>query len=177
MEKKFIDKPFAETEGGYYDENNFYITANGSFWDPDGVYFNSDGVDKHGGYYDSNLEYHPGKGWIPSLMCYEDEREESENIVDISEDKDNEEKDNDDILDELFTNAGMDFLEGKTVFKPTTQPLNPGVKEQKIDVDTLFNTEESNDNPIKKEEKSKEDLKEKEKVKVEKKISVDELFG
>ena len=100
MEKTFVDKPFKECEGGYYDENNFYITPNGSFWDPDGVYFNTEGVDRHGGYYDDHLEYHPGKGWIQELMCYEDEKE-----AELVKHNYEEDDDNDDILDI----ADMDF--------------------------------------------------------------------
>ena len=59
--------------GGTYDNEGFFRTPNGSFWDPDGIYFNREGKDSHGGYYDNNFEYHPGKGWVESLMCYEDE--------------------------------------------------------------------------------------------------------
>ena len=56
MENKFIDKQLKECEGGYYDDNNFYISPDGSFWDPDGVYFNKEGFDSHRGFYDNNLE-------------------------------------------------------------------------------------------------------------------------
>ncbi len=59
--------------GGSYDKEGFFRTPNGSFWDPDGIYFNKEGKDSHGGYYDDNFEYHPGKGWVESLMCYDDE--------------------------------------------------------------------------------------------------------
>ena len=72
--KNFFDKPFQMVPGGSYDENGFYYTPEGSFWDPDGVHFSSDGLDRHGGFYDENLEYHPGQGWIDELMCYEDEK-------------------------------------------------------------------------------------------------------
>ena len=124
MEKKFIDKQFKECEGGYYDENNFYISPDGSFWDPDGVYFNKEGFDRHGGFYDDNLEYQPGKGWIKELMCYEDERGEEDNM--------DEEDDNDDILDELYINNNMDVIEGaeaakrKEVFKPGSKNTKSG---------------------------------------------------
>ena len=46
-----------EVEGGYYDDNGFYILPDGDFYDPDGVYFDKDGKDKFGGTYDDNLEY------------------------------------------------------------------------------------------------------------------------
>lgn len=69
------DREFEEVEGGYYLENGFYVTPNGSFWDSDGVYFNRQGYDRHEGYYDPEYEYHPGRGWIPHMLCYEDEIE------------------------------------------------------------------------------------------------------
>jgi hypothetical protein len=103
MEKKeFIDKPFKECEGGYYDNNNFYITPNGSFWDPDGVYFNNEGYDKHGGFYNENLEYQPGKGWIPELMCYEDENPNFNNDLDDENDEE--------IFEEMYDNKNLDEL-------------------------------------------------------------------
>jgi len=75
--ENFRERPFAEEEGGFYDEAGFYITKNGDFWDPDGVYFNKHGFDKHGGFYDENLVYKPGKGWNHELQCYEDEMVET----------------------------------------------------------------------------------------------------
>lgn len=67
------EREFTEVEGGVYIEEGFYVTPNGSFWDPDGVYFNREGYDKHEGFYDEGYEYNPGRGWIPHLMCYEDD--------------------------------------------------------------------------------------------------------
>jgi hypothetical protein len=142
MENKFIDKQFKECEGGYYDENNFYISPNGSFWDPDGVYFNKEGFDRHGGFYDANLEYQPGKGWIKELMCYEDERGEEDGM--------DEDDDNDDILDELYINNNMDVIEGenaekkKEVFKPGNKNIKSSNNKDKvietvITPDMLFN--------------------------------------
>ena len=72
-EKKiFIEKIFNDDIEGEYDEEGFFITPNGSFWDPDGVYFNEEGYDKHGGYYEKG-EYIPGKGWDEDNNCYKDE--------------------------------------------------------------------------------------------------------
>jgi hypothetical protein len=51
---------------------NYYNIIIG-FWDADGVYFNKDGYDKHGGYYDDDYVYCPGKGWNYKLNCYESE--------------------------------------------------------------------------------------------------------
>jgi len=40
------------------------------FWDADGYYFNKEGKDKHGGYYNDDWEYVPGKDWDPVNQCY-----------------------------------------------------------------------------------------------------------
>jgi hypothetical protein len=74
---ELIDRPFEIVPGGEYDQYGCYHTPEGSFWDPDGVYFNKNGLDRHGGYYDENMEYNPGAGWLPDLMCYMDEKEET----------------------------------------------------------------------------------------------------
>ena len=71
--KKFIERQLDEYVEGEYDDQGFFNTPNGSFWDPDGVYFNREGYDKHGGYYDDNQEYVPGKGWDEKNNCYKDE--------------------------------------------------------------------------------------------------------
>jgi hypothetical protein len=72
----FLNRSFEEVIGGEYDEEGFYITPNGSFWDPDGVYFNKEGFDCHKGFYNNDKEYIPGPGWIEDLLCYEDEKDE-----------------------------------------------------------------------------------------------------
>ena len=143
MESK--DKHFREVPGGKYDENGFYFTPNGSFWDPDGVYFNCNGFDSHGGYYDENLEYHPGSGWIEELMCYEDEKEDiiSSKKKDVIDDE--EEDDGNEELDELYDNVDYDKLlkdmEKKYSTSETTPvPFKP--KETKVENITeqmLFN--------------------------------------
>lgn len=51
------------------------FNLNLGFWDPDGYYFNREGYDKHGGYYDDNHEYIPGQGWDYVNNCYPDENE------------------------------------------------------------------------------------------------------
>ena len=70
----FIERELNDDVEGDYDEDGFFNTPNGSFWDPDGVYFNREGFDKHGGYYDEKTqEYIPGKGWDEVNNCYKDE--------------------------------------------------------------------------------------------------------
>ena len=70
---KFIKRELIDPLEGEYDDEGFFTTPNGSFWDPDGVYFNREGYDMHGGYYDDNDEYVPGIGWIEENLCYKDE--------------------------------------------------------------------------------------------------------
>jgi hypothetical protein len=76
--KTFVERIFHDDLEGEYDDEGFFTTPNGSFWDPDGVYFNREGYDKHGGYYDDNDEYVPGKGWDEENNCYKDELNEDE---------------------------------------------------------------------------------------------------
>ena len=90
-QKVFIEKLFNDDIEGEYDEEGFFITPNGSFWDPDGVYFNEEGYDKHGGYYEKG-EYIPGKGWDEDNNCYKDELNDEDEILSDDE-QENEEND------------------------------------------------------------------------------------
>jgi len=67
--EKFLTE-FEEVEGGFYDTVGCYILPDGSFWDPNGVYFNKDGLDSNGGFYDEDFVYHPGTNWNEDLQCY-----------------------------------------------------------------------------------------------------------
>ena len=69
----FLERKFNDDLEGEYDDDGFFTTPNGSFWDQDRVYFNREGYDKYGGYYDDNDEYVPGKDWNEEYNCYEDE--------------------------------------------------------------------------------------------------------
>ena len=42
-ESTFIEREWNECIEGEYDEDGFFITPNGSFWDHDDVYFNRQG--------------------------------------------------------------------------------------------------------------------------------------
>mmetsp|Transcript_8889 Transcript_8889/g.15085 ORF Transcript_8889/g.15085 Transcript_8889/m.15085 type:complete len:178 (-) Transcript_8889:447-980(-) len=44
---------------GYYDDLGFYNMADGSFYDPQGYFFNTEGYDEDGGFYNSDSEYIP----------------------------------------------------------------------------------------------------------------------
>ena len=48
-----------EIEGheGKYDDDGFYILPGGDFFDPEGFYFDTSGVDGIGGYYDEDGQY------------------------------------------------------------------------------------------------------------------------
>lgn len=54
-------KKIIEENGGGYDEQGFYVLPNGSFYDPYGYYFDEEGYDEMGGYYQEG-RYYPGEG-------------------------------------------------------------------------------------------------------------------
>ena len=73
---------------GEMDNDGFFRTPNGSFWDCDGEYFNKFGFDIHGGSYSNILDYVPGPSWIDDLGCYPDEKEKymkEDNDIDFEE--------------------------------------------------------------------------------------------
>ena len=90
MEKKeFVEREWNDQIKGELDEDGFFTTPNGSFWDPDYVYFNREGYDKHGGYYDDNLNYIPGEGWDEIKGCYQDEESDDDyNEEDVPDEND-----------------------------------------------------------------------------------------
>ena len=88
-QKIFIEKIFNDEIEGEYDEEGFFVTPDGSFWDPDGVYFNNEGYDKYGGYYE-NGEYIPGKGWDEENNCYKDELNDEDEIFSDDEQEDDQ---------------------------------------------------------------------------------------
>lgn len=65
---------------GVLDDDGFFRTPNGSFWDCDGEYFNRYGYDIHGGYYVNVLDYVPGPQWIEELGCYPEDKEKYLNV-------------------------------------------------------------------------------------------------
>jgi len=72
----YIDRSFHECEYGFYDEEGFYHTPNGSFWDNDKEYFNHFGFDRNGGYYNEEGVYIPGEGWNSEFQCYNEDLDE-----------------------------------------------------------------------------------------------------
>ena len=160
--KTFVEREFYEGIEGEYDEEGFFNTPNGSFWDPDGVYFNREGYDRHGGYYDDNQEYIPGKGWDNYKNCYRDEIDDyNEEFDEYGSDQDEEIDDGfgdvnlDDIQDEekLITNLGNDIEK---------VDVDPTKIEHKIEDEENYNSMNHN-NTIEKEEPKEEKPKEEKK--------------
>ena len=77
MDFNFKKRKWNENIEGELEEDGFFTTPNGSFWDPDYVYFNREGYDIHGGYYDENDRYIPGDFWDEKNQCYYGETEGS----------------------------------------------------------------------------------------------------
>ena len=180
--KPFIEREWTEDIEGKLDEDGFFVTPNGSFWDQDYVYFNREGFDRHGGRYDENGEYIPGEGWDDNLNCYESEKEEYNN-----------EKDEDNELDEGYTEDAMmkelaqfndddDLFEGKDLIKedPNIEKvikhenekddfMDENIEDNKNIADDLEEREDDEYEEIEDEEKEKEDKKEENKNKKEEK--------
>ncbi len=87
---------------GEFDEDGFFTTPNGSFWDMDGEYFNRYGYDIHGGKYLDKLDYIPGPSWLEEFGCYPEDKDkyQKEDLNDIMDLDGEEDKD-------------MDLMEGE----------------------------------------------------------------
>ena len=101
-----------ETEGKF-DDDGFFTTPNGSFWDMDGEYFNRYGYDIHGGKYIDKLDYIPGPTWIEELGCYPEDKDKYLKEEDLNDDMDMEqfEGDGDLINDMKMLNVKDDIKE------------------------------------------------------------------
>ena len=165
--KVFIERELNDDVEGEYDEEGFFNTPNGSFWDPDGVYFNREGYDKHGGYYDEQTqEYVPGKGWDEANNCYKDE---------INDDYyDEYGSDHDDLEDDGYGDIDLDQIqdEEKLLFqnmndieKITEDPTK--YVHHLEEVDNIKNKDENKKEESKKEESKKEEPKKEEEKKEE----------
>ena len=158
--KVFVERELNDEVEGEYDEDGFFNTPNGSFWDPDGVYFNREGFDKHGGYYDEETqEYIPGKGWDEVNNCYKDE---------YNDDYDDEYgSDHDYMEDDGFGDIDLDKIqdEEKLLFKnmKDIEKINEDptkiYHEIPLDEDNSKNKEEGKKEEPKKEEPKKEEKK------------------
>ena len=165
-EKKFVEREWTEEIEGHLDDDGFFITPNGSFWDPDYVYFNREGFDKHGGKYDEKGEYIPGKGWDDNLNCYESEKEINSNDDEEDDDYENDDGKN---IDPGYTEEAMmaelaqfddddDLFEGKDILKNDPNIEIETVVQNEYENDYYNNDIEDNKNEVK--EDKKEEIKE-----------------
>ena len=148
--KDFVEREFNDFIEGEYDELGFFNTPNGSFWDPDGVYFNREGFDKHGGYYDDNNEYQPGEGWDETRNCYIDELNDYDYDDEYGSDHDDDE-------DDGFGEIDMDKIQDEELLIKNME----GIEKEKIDPDKYGNNfEKEVDYPKQNKEEKEEDKKE-----------------
>ena len=152
--KPFVERILDDYVEGEYDDQGFFNTPNGSFWDPDGVYFNKEGFDKHGGYYDDNQEYVPGEGWDEENNCYKDEYHDDDYYDEYGSDHDYME-------DDGFGDIDMDNIqdEEKLLFKNMhgIEKITEDPSKVVENVEDLKNCEEPKKEEIKKEEETKKE--------------------
>ena len=136
-------KKTKETEGKF-DDDGFFTTPNGSFWDMDGEYFNRYGYDIHGGKYIDKLDYIPGPTWIEELGCYPEDKDKYLKEEDLNED------------DEDMKDIDMDNIEGDEDLINDMKMLkvNEDIKEEKK---SKKENEKKNENKKKKNKKKKEE--------------------
>ena len=132
-----------ETEGKF-DDDGFFTTPNGSFWDMDGEYFNRYGYDIHGGKYIDKLDYIPGPTWIEELGCYPEDKDKYLKEEDLNED------------DEDMKDIDMDNIEGDEDLINDMKMLkvNENIKEEKK---SKKENDKKNENKKKKNKKKKEE--------------------
>ena len=174
--ESFIEKQWTEQTEGEYDEDGFFVTPNGSFWDPDGVYFNKDGFDKHGGRYDLDGVYIPGEGWNEKNNCYESEIEDYDGFdeqeaefgdnMDKIDDDDNLDDDvfesdfkNDDNFNKLFEDIKIDDNKEKQNYDLDENKIQDEEKDNE-------NKENNNDDEKKSEKSNEKDSNEQKKPKI-----------
>ena len=167
-EKVFIERELNDDVEGEYDADGFFNTPNGSFWDPDGVYFNRDGYDKHGGYYDDQTqEYVPGKGWDEINNCYKDEYNDDDYDDEFG-------SDHDDIEDDGFGDMDLDKIQDEE--KLLYNNMNDIEKINEDPTKIVHHIEVDIDDLKDKNEEKKEDPKDKVKEEPKKKSKLAMLF-
>jgi hypothetical protein len=162
-QKEFVEREWNDSTKGDYDENGFFVTPNGSFWDPDGVYFNKEGFDKHGGYYDDNNEYVPGEGWDEANNCYLDE------LNDYYDDDYEYGSDHDDEEDDGFGDIDINNIQDeeellmKNMEGVEKEKYDPNNYESNFENEYDKSQQNKDENKEEKEEDKKEEKKEEEK--------------
>lgn len=162
--------------GGKYDSEGFFRTPNGSFWDPDGIYFNREGKDSHGGYYDSNNEYHPGKGWVESLMCYEDEVTQNQNMGfgELNEEDDGDYEDGD---YDVYEDYNEDIRNRNQAYSgPSYYDIQSKQIDSKSNIVNKLTNNKENDNKIKENQPQQQPKQEKKEVDVKNNTEVKEAL-
>lgn len=161
--KQFVERILDDYVVGEYDDQGFFNTPNGSFWDPDGVYFNREGYDKHGGYYDDNQEYVPGEGWDEDNNCYKDEYHDDDYYDEYGSDHDY-------LEDDGFGDIDMDNIqdEEKLLFKNMNDDIEKITEDPSKVVENIEDVKNSEE-PKKEEDSKKEEEPKKEEGKKEEK--------
>ena len=167
--KPFVERILDDYVVGEYDDQGFFNTPNGSFWDPDGVYFNREGYDKHGGYYDDNQEYVPGEGWDEDNNCYKDEYHDDDYYDEYGSDHDY-------LEDDGFDDIDMDNIqdEEKLLFNKNMADIEKITEDPSKVVENV--EEVKNSEEPKKEEEPKKDEKKEEPKEEKKKSKLAMLF-
>ena len=132
---------------GEYDEDGFFTTPNGSFWDMDGEYFNRYGFDIHGGKYIDKLDYIPGPTWIEELGCYPEDKDKyiKEEVL------------NDEIEDLKDLKDLEMFEEGEVIKEMDKLNVNNDINDKNIDDDKLKKDKKKKDNKKNKKNKKKKE--------------------
>ena len=132
---------------GEYDEDGFFTTPNGSFWDMDGEYFNRYGFDIHGGKYIDKLDYIPGPTWIEELGCYPEDKDKyiKEEVL------------NDEIEDEKDVKDLEMFEEGEVIREMDKLNVNNDINDKNIEDDKLKKDKKKKDNKKNKKNKKKKE--------------------
>ncbi len=125
----FAERSFHEDLAGYYDENYFFHTPEGSFFNEEHEYFNRFGFDRYGGQYNRLGLYIPGEGWNEDFQCYQEDLLSEEMLkqqidqvdyffeeqmkIDICSLQDRDEDDNEEEKSQESSSKNLDFLKVK----------------------------------------------------------------
>ncbi len=125
-------------------EVNFNKIKKG-FWNEEGYYFNKEGKDKHGGYYDDNFNYIPGEGWSKENECYLSELEGDEDDGDFDDDYDG--YDEDDLAADLEKTELYAFE--KLIQEDSKKPVIQEDKKENTPVQKVETVEKIEEKPLK----------------------------
>lgn len=167
----FIERSFHSSFDGFYDEEDFFHTPEGSFFNQNREYYNRFGYDKYGGRYNNMGVYLPGEGWNSDFQCYEEDLDEDflkqqvdqiecvfEDQIHIDNNPYNISIDSDELLEEdenekfSAENQQIDFLKVKDVMEAELkQQAQSAQKNGVLNVESNLaplNANEANNNVI-----------------------------